>query len=225
VLAAVLAVAFSTPAQQSGSSTTEQPQPNQAPADSPKPSLLTPLKVQPEHGAYRPITARQRLRWFITDTIGPPHLVGGLFTSAAETALDHPREYGPGWAGFGDRFGMRLTGISAGNATEATIGALWKEDPRYFRVPDKTFKARVKQVVRLTFMARRSDGNFYPAYARYIAVFGNNFLSNTWRANSEANTQDAMIRVVQGFAGRMTSNAFEEFWPDIKHYVFHTAKE
>jgi hypothetical protein len=30
-------------------------------------------------------------------------------------------------------------------------------------------------------VARRSDGGFAPAYARYVAVSGNNFLSNAWR--------------------------------------------
>ena len=130
-------------------------------------------------------------------------------------------EYGPGWAGFGDRYGMRLTGIVTGNAIEASLGTLWGEDPRYFRVPDDPFKERVRNVVRLTFVARQSDGGFAPAYARYIAVSGNNFISNAWRVDSEANTHDAVLRTLEGFAGRMASNAFEEFWPDVKGRVFH----
>jgi hypothetical protein len=189
------------------------------------PSLLTPLKPVTVNATYQPITSRQRLRWFLTNTIGPPHLVGGLFTSAFGTAVDRPKEYGPGWAGFGDRYGMRLTGISTGNAIEASAGALWGEDPRYFRVPDETFKRRILNAVQLTFKARRRDGRFAPAYARYIAVSGNNFLSNTWRVDSEANTHDAVIRTVDGFAGRLASNLFEEFWPDIKDLAFHRSPE
>lgn len=186
-----------------------------------KPSLLTPLKPQTKDNVYTPITDRQRLRWFLTNTVGPQHLAGGVITSAFGTAVDRPKEYGPGWAGFGDRYGMRLTGIVTGNAMEASIGTLWGEDPRYFRVPDQPFKARVKNIVRLTFVARRPDGNFSPAYARYIAVSGNNFLSNSWRVDSEANNHDAVLRTLEGFAGRMASNAFEEFWPDVKSHIFH----
>jgi hypothetical protein len=180
-----------------------------------KPSLLTPLKPQIKDNVYVPITNRQRLRWFLTNTIGPQHLAGGVITSAFGTAVDRPKEYGPGWAGFGDRYGMRLTGIVTGNAMEASIGTLWGEDPRYFRVPDQPLKARVRNIVRLTFVARRGDGNFAPAYARYIAVSGNNFLSNT---------HDAVLRTLEGFAGRMASNAFEEFWPDLKSRVFHKSE-
>lgn len=186
-----------------------------------KPSLLTPLKPTTQDDIYHPITSRQRLRWFLSNTIGPPHLVGGLFTSAFGTAVDRPKEYGPGWAGFGDRYGMRLTGIVTGNAIEASTGALWGEDPRYFRVPNEPFKRRILNAVQLTFKARRRDGRFAPAYARYIAISGNNFLSNTWRVDSEANTHDAVIRTVDGFAGRLASNLFEEFWPDIKNVAFH----
>ncbi len=189
--------------------------------DQGKPSLLTPLKPMTEDDIYHPITGRQRMRWFLTNTIGPPHLVGGLFTSAFGTAVDRPNEYGPGWAGFGDRYGMRLTGISTGNAIEASVGALWGEDPRYFRVPRESFKRRLSNAVQLTFVARRRDGHFAPAYARYMAISGNNFLSNTWRVDSEADTEHAMIRTVDGFAGRLASNLFEEFWPDIKNLVFH----
>ncbi|HEX4535774.1 MAG TPA: hypothetical protein VH140_02405 [Candidatus Acidoferrum sp.] len=186
-----------------------------------KPSLLTPLKPATEDATYLPITGRQRMRWFLTSTIGPPHLVGGLFTSAFGTAVNRPKEYGPGWAGFGDRYGMRLTGISTGNVIEASVGALWGEDPRYFRVPGESFKRRLSNTVQLTFVARRRDGHFAPAYARYMAISGNNFLSNTWRVDSEANTHDAVIRTADGFAGRFASNVFEEFWPDIKNLVFH----
>ena len=86
---------------------------------------------------------------------------------------------------------------------------------------DRPFKARVGNVVRLTIVARRDDGSYGPAYARYIAIGGNNILSNTWRVHSEANLQNALLRTVEGFAGRMAVNVFEEFWPNVKKRVFH----
>lgn len=184
------------------------------------PSIFTPLKPQTQQALYRPITPRQRVRWFIANTIGPPHLAGGIFASAFGTALNRPQEYGPHWNGFADRYGMRMTGIVTGNAIEASVGLLLREDPRYFRVQDRPFKARLANVVRLTFLARSEDGSYGPAYARYMAISGNNFLSNTWRVRSEANTQDALLRTAEGFAGRMAANAFEEFWPDIKKQIF-----
>jgi len=108
-----------------------------------------------------------------------------------------------------------------GNAIEAGAGLILREDPRYFRVPDRRFKARVGNVVLLAFAARRGGGSFGPAYARYMAFFGSNFLSNTWRVHSEANTNHALLRTSESFSGLLAGNAFEEFWPDVKKSVFH----
>jgi hypothetical protein len=185
------------------------------------PSIFTPLQSRTANAPYTPITANQRLRWLVTNTMGPAHLTGGLFTSAFGTAVDRPREYGPHWGGFADRFGMRMTGIVTGNAIETGAGFLLHEDPRYFRVPERPFRSRVGNVIRLTFLARHDNGNFGPAYGRYLAISGNNFLSNSWRVDSEANTHDAILRTAEGFAGRMAANAFEEFWPDLQRHVFH----
>jgi hypothetical protein len=104
---------------------------------------------------------------------------------------------------------------------EASAGRIFREDPRYFRVPDRPLKTRTGNVVRLTFTARGDDGNFGPAYARYMATFGNNFLSNTWRVHSEANAQHALLRTAGDFAGRMAANAWEEFGPDVRKRLFH----
>jgi len=184
-------------------------------------SLFRPLKSQMLEAPYLPITPRQRLRWFTTNTIDWSNLAGGIFLSAIGTAPDRPKEYGPHWGGFGDRYGMGMTRSATANATEAGVGLILREDPRYFRVPQRPFKARVGNVMRLTFAARGHAGSFRPAYARYMAVFGTNLLSNTWRVNSEANSHDALLRASEGFGGVMAANAFEEFWPDIKKLVFH----
>jgi hypothetical protein len=202
---------------QDSTTTTQQ----QTTTDQQTPSLVTPLRPQLEAVPYEPITTRQRLRWFITEPAMPSHLFGGAITSALGTAVDRPKEYGPHWGGFADRFGMRLPSIVVGNAIEAGIGSVIHEDPRYFRVPDQSFGSRVKNVIKQTFEARRPDGEYAPAYARYIAYPGSNFLSNEWRVPSESNAHDALLRTGEGFLGRMAGNAFAEFWPDVDRHLFH----
>jgi len=127
-----------------------------------------------------------------------------------------PKEYGPHWEGFGKRYGMRLTGISTGNAMEAGLGALWDENPRYVRLDRGSILARIAFCLKMTVAAQSANKDeLGPAYARYIAIVGSNFISNTWRAGSEADAPHAGIRIGLGFAGRAGSNAFEEFWPSI----------
>jgi hypothetical protein len=171
--------------------------------------------------SYQPITGRQRLNWAFKSTVGPESLTAGLFSAGFGTAINRPREYGPHWEGYGKRYGMRFTGIATGNLMEASVGSLWGEDPRYFRATDQSVKGRIKNVIVMTFVARRADGELAPAYARYIGTSGNNFISNAWRADSESGVSDACVRTALGFAGRMGSNAFAEFWPTVTKHLFH----
>ena len=167
------------------------------------------------------ITFGKNLHWFMANTFGPHNLAGGILLSAFGTALDRPKEYQSHWGGFGDRYGILRTSVITGNAIEAGAGLILREDPRYFRALDRPLRARVGNVVWLTFAARGGHGTLRPAYARYMAIAGSNFLSDTWRVHSEANAQDALLRTSEGFAGRIAANAFMEFWPDIKRRVFH----
>jgi hypothetical protein len=157
----------------------------------------------------------ERLKWFANSSAGPASLAGGAITSAFGTWSNSPREYGPHWEGYGKRNGMRLTGVATGNAMEAGLGALWGEDPRYVRAVGQPLKGRVWQVSKMTFLAQNARGGTSPAYARFAADAGSNFLSNTWRAQSEADAQHAGTRIAWGILGRMGGNAFAEFWPSV----------
>jgi len=106
---------------------------------------------------------------------------------------------------------MRLTGIATGNLIEAGLGSLWGEDPRYFPSPTGGVWPRVKYVIRTRFLAPHTDGRMHPAYARFAEDVGNNFLSNTWRADSEAKTSSALIRSVWVWSGEWEAKPSQSF--------------
>ncbi|HTS48743.1 MAG TPA: hypothetical protein VMH05_12415 [Bryobacteraceae bacterium] len=166
--------------------------------------------------ATQSITGKERAAWALRSTFGPASLLGGAFSSGWGTVFNTPREYGTHWEGFGDRYGMRLTGIATSNTMEAGLGAIWGEDPRYFRASGESFPARLGHVVKMAFLAQNKDGRSMPAFARYAAITGSSYLSNTWRVDSDATLSRATIRVGLGFLGRIAGNAWDEFWPDVK---------
>ena len=170
-------------------------------------------------GTYQPMSGGERVTWAVRDTLGLPSLVGGLVSAGWGTLLDHPPEYDTHALGFAKRYGMRLTGIATENAMEASLGALWGEDPRYFRDGTGVFAHRVRHVIKFTFLAENANGELMPAYARYAAMSGSSFLSNAWRADSEADTSHAIERIGLGFLGRLSKNTAVEFWPDIRSRV------
>src|SRR5207248_11571829 len=98
---------------------------------------------------------------------------------------------------------------------EASLGAIWGEDPRYFPSPNRAFEARVEYVISSTFAAPGRDGRFRPAYARSAGDVWNNFLSNPRRADSEATAGHAALRCLSGVAGKPGGIAFIHLWPGL----------
>src|SRR5437762_4242792 len=188
--------------------------------EKPKGPVAQNLKVIAAQAPYHIISSNERVKWAVVETFGPASLLVGTMRAGISTGLDSPEEYGPHWDGFAKRYGMRFTGVAASHTMEAGLGAIWGEDPRYVRNPNLPFKRRLGNVFLLTVAARNRNGDLMPAYARYIAIPGNNFLSNTWRVESDSTTNAALARTGYGFLGRIASNAWSEFWPDVKRSVF-----
>ena len=178
------------------------------------------LKVISAQAPYRMISGKERVQWAARETFGPQSFLLGTLTAGIGTARDHPEEYGPHWDGFAKRYGMRFTGVASSHTIEAGLGAIWGEDPRYVRNQNLPIKRRIGHVFLLSFTARDRRGKLMPAYARYIAIPGNNFLSNTWRVSSDATTSAALTRTGYGVLSEVASNAWSEFWPDVKRHVF-----
>jgi hypothetical protein len=192
-------------------------------ATGPPVTAAPPLAVKTQTTSdYKPITLKGRVKWWLRATVGPTSLLDGVFVAGAETGLKHPPQWGSGWEGFGRRYAVRMSGIGLSNAIEGSVGAAWGEDPRYFRVGRQgTFGSRIGHVVASTFTDKFRDGGYRPAVARFIAIPSSNVISNTWRPAGDNSGGDIGFRIGLGFAGKMGSNAFKEFWPDIRELVFH----
>lgn len=168
-----------------------------------------------------PITASQRAEWVLKRTLGPTTLLFTAFDAGLGTWRDSPYELGPHWTGFAQRYGLHVADTALATGIEASVGALWGEDPRYRRAPEKSFRGRVGNVFRMTVVSHDSSGREMPAYARFIAVPGAAFISNTWKPDSENSSVDALNRIGFSIATHVLANAYTEFWPDVKAKVFH----
>ncbi len=161
-------------------------------------------------------TQLDRLKWATFASVGPPNLAAGVFTSAISTWQNDPPEYGPHWQGYGKRQLLRVGGSLTSNFMEAELGTLWGEDPRYRRAGKGSMKTRAFYAVKTAFIAYDRNGRPMPAYARYAAISGSNVLGNTWRPDSQRTASETTSRIALGFLGRIVSNTFAEFWPDIR---------
>ncbi|MGD0438073.1 MAG: hypothetical protein ABSB86_16545 [Bryobacteraceae bacterium] len=170
--------------------------------------------------APRPVTAKQRAEWVVSYTVGPQAIIGEAISAGLGTWRDKPSEWGTHWDGFGKRAGADFAEAAVSHTMEAGLGAIWGEDPRYARDAGAPFKNRLGHVFKMTFLARDRNGNLMPAYARFIAIPSSAAISEAWRPPSEQSAGDVGARIGLGVLGRMSSNAFNEFWPDVRRLVF-----
>jgi hypothetical protein len=158
-----------------------------------------------------PMTAAVRVRWLAHQNLSPVAILEDLAAGAESTLSNTPKEYGPHWAGYGKRVGIVTANYGVRTTMEAGFSSIWGEDPRYQPTHGLRFSGRLGHIVKMTFCARDRAGNVMPAYARFIAIPGSNFLANTWMPDSEANLSDAALRTGLGFLSRMGENAYKEF--------------
>jgi len=128
--------------------------------------------------------------------------MGGLISSRWGTLVGKPSDYGTHWQGFGKRYGMRLTGVSVSK----------RDGGQYRRDLGRASTLRAISIGAVQGPpGPRRQGDFPGDEST-----GSNFISNTWRPDSEASVGNAAFRTLLGFVGR-SSNAFQEFWPDVRH--------
>jgi hypothetical protein len=166
-----------------------------------------------------PLTLSKRYQWAARTSLSSQRLAGAAVTSAWSTAINEPDEYGPHWDGYAKRIGLRVASGATGTMMEASIGALWNEDPRYQRATGQPVSKRLGHVFAMTFLARGRDGKLMPAYARYVSVPGNSYLSNMWRPDSETDARHTAIRIPMAFLNRAVGNLVTEFWPDATKWL------
>jgi len=174
---------------------------------------LPPLPAQ----NYEPLTGEERLKWFGNATFGTRSLlISGPITSAWRTYNNRPVEWGPQWDGFGKRYGARLLNNSVNNGLEASTGAIWNEDPRYFRLGEGPVRRRLGQAVKQTWMSRYGDGEYRFGAAKAIGIVGGAFGQRLWMPDSVNSNRDCTIRIGGGYSGRLLGNLFREFGPDLR---------
>jgi hypothetical protein len=138
-----------------------------------------------------------------------------VVTAGLSTWQNDPAEWGPGWGGFGKRYGSSLGRRVIANGVEASLGAVWAEDPRYHRIGEGKIAGRVGNVVKMTVLAYDRQGNTMPAYSRYAGLAVSSY-SAFWLPDRQRDAADFFSRIAVNLTGRLTGNAMREFWPDLK---------
>ncbi len=169
---------------------------------------------------YQALTRRQRWEYYVNQNFTS---VGSYFGPVASSIIDQvngqPPEWGGGMEGFGRRLASRYgTGVIQGTVQSAGA-ALLGQDPRYIRSANQGVFHRVGHAFVYSLITYNNSGQNRLALATLGSYYASSMLTNTWYPGRFTalgdGVRDGNRQVI--LAGLV--NQFQEFWPEIRHYV------
>jgi hypothetical protein len=172
---------------------------------------------------FQEIPSRAKILIGLKDSFDwPVYPVAGAFALLYQLENQNP-SFGQGMKGYGRRYGTALADQVIGNMmTESFMPILLHQDPRYFRIGKRQGGVlhRMGYAASRIFVSRTDSG-------------GTQFNGSEWLGNATAvaisNAYYPDTRTVGSNIERLgiacATDAFsqemKEFWPDVKHWLFH----
>jgi hypothetical protein len=148
-----------------------------------------------------------------------------LFGAAFNTALDPvfngntDRYWGQGARGFSKRFGTRVAQSMTKGTGQALVGALFKEDPRFYVSGKEHFWERFGFALSHTLIVKNDAGHQQLSAGRLAGAFSSGFVGMAWTPGPINTTESALIRTGTAMGGVLAGSLWKEFQPDIMKLV------
>jgi hypothetical protein len=170
-----------------------------------------------------PLTVQQKYDFTSKRVFGYSHLFWLAAHAEFEQARDQPREWGAETGGYGSRLASDFGRTFVRENIAFAVRAADREDPRYFPLGKGSIWTRTRYALRQTFFARRDDGEWMPAYSRFVADYATPFISRQWQPSRFRGAGQGFANGSIGIGVGLGSNLGQEFAPDLKKLVrrFH----
>lgn len=177
----------------------------------------SPAKPQTTTDQWTPLTPAQKVKRRALRLIEPVTLA----TSAASAGLDQwrrvPRDWDEGSEGYAIRFASAEGFTAAHNAVALAFDETLHLDPRYRRMPEASFKARVWNAVSQSILAYKDSGGRTVNVSEIGGNFAAGFIAGTWQPRGYQSAMNSVERGGLGLLFHTCKNVAREFLPDILH--------
>jgi hypothetical protein len=169
---------------------------------------------------YQPLSTKEKARLQLLSTFQPETLARVAVTAGFATMRDSPEEWPQTinayqWR-FADRIGQRLVY----KQVQFTVGSLLLgEDPRYFESANRSTWGRVCNAFKQTWVVRRDNGEWAPAYGTFAGAYAASVVSSRWQPESRREWDDMLRRGSMQIAFQFGNNLAREFFPDLRKWV------
>lgn len=198
-----------------------QPGQTQAAPDKRVFGVLPNYRTANETAVYTPITAKQKFTIGAKDSFDYPLLLlAGAFAGLGQWTNENP-SFGQGMAGYGRRLGTAYADQAIGNMmTEAIYPSLLREDPRYFRRGHGSIGSRTWYALTRVMVTRTDSGGTRFNFSEWVGNATAAAISTSYYPDNR--TASANVAKLCEMVGTdAISQVLKEFWPDLKHKLFH----
>ncbi len=158
----------------------------------------------------------EKFRLFVDDTLEPGTFLVAGFYGGLSQAQNSDAKFGQGAPGFGKRYGAAL----ADQASSSFFGtflypAIFRQDPRYYRMSHGSGSRRLWHAVRHTFVARGDSGKLMFNFSEWMGTASAQVLSNVYHPGNRRGVAPAVQGAAVTIAADMGLDVVREFWPEI----------
>jgi hypothetical protein len=169
-----------------------------------------------------PLTRGEKFHLFAKSAFDPVEFgLVGLQAGLSQAEDEFPG-YGQGVQGYAKRYGAAFADqVSSGFWSNFFWSTALKEDPRYFRLGEGTFKRRFVYALEQEIICHTDKGGRSFSWENTLGALSSGGLSNVYYPQSDRGFELTMSRagiaILYGSAGGL----FDEFWPDIHQKLLH----
>jgi hypothetical protein len=164
-----------------------------------------------------PMSGKDKVCYWWTQSFNAQMLFGAAFNTALDPFLNGStnKYWGQGVEGFSRRFGTRVTQSMAKGTGQAVVGAMFKEDPRFYQSRKEKFWPRVGFALTHTLIVKNDQGHEQLSAGRIAGAFSSGFSGMAWTPDPINTSGAALVRVGTSMGGVVAGSFWKEFQPDL----------
>ncbi len=185
---------------------------------------FVPGQPLPDAPWYVPLTTKQKFEAFLRNSHSAGMAVNIVSTALISQATGAYPSIGGGMQGFGQRLGISAAGAEGA----AFIGGfvyptLFHQDPRYFASHQHSIANRLAYAASRALIGRSDDGRNVINTSVIASQFTEAAIANAYIPYRNESARGTIENALIGLGGVAQGDILNEFWPDIKDFVFrHT---
>jgi hypothetical protein len=160
-----------------------------------------------------PLDAKQKFNLTGHVIFDPTNFIFSAAAAGIEQGLGTFPGYGPGWEGFGKRYGAALANASTSTLLRGGVfPALLRQDPRYYYRGVGSVRSRAAYALETAVICKGDNGRWQPNYSSFLGNLGAGAISNLYYpASSRHGAALTFENALLGIAGDGVGHLMQEF--------------